>query len=188
MDNHLLDSYINKRHSRFNFRKLVTKVLIVIIILLVSLIYTSFSDENLSNFKKYVFEDSFNFSKINSFYKKLSWKGESKSTAVSKSIDLDTPVPYLEGSSFDVGSLYPVKAISSGIVVFIGEKEGYNKTIIIQGSDGYDIWYGNIENENIKIYDYISKDTIIGDADKKLYIVIQKDGKYIKYEDYQSKV
>ena len=41
----------------------------------------------------------------------------------------------------------------SGIVVFIGEKEGYNNTVIIQRIDGIDEWYGNIENVNVNNVD-----------------------------------
>ena len=39
----------------------------------------------------------------------------------------------------------------SGIVVFIGDKEGYGNTIIVQRIDGIDEWYGGIVNTNLKL-------------------------------------
>lgn len=77
--------------------------------------------------------------------------------------------------------------MASGVVVFSGEKEGYGNTVIIQGIDGADIWYGNLENVSINLYDYIEANTVIGNVvDEYLYLVIKKDNEYIKYEDYQN--
>ena len=35
-------------------------------------------------------------------------------------------------------------------------------TVIIQGVDGVDIWYGNLTNVSVKLYDYVEKDKLIG--------------------------
>ena len=71
-------------------------------------------------------------------------------------------------------------------MVYIGEKEDYGNTVIIQGVDGVDIWYGNLTNVSVKLYDYLEKDKLIGETlDDTLYLVIKKDNEYIKYEDYQ---
>ena len=69
-------------------------------------------------------------------------------------------------------------AQDSGIVTFIGKKEGYNNTIIIQQSNGYYAWYGNV-SESIKIYDYIEKGSVIGSADKEYYYALFKDDKKV---------
>ena len=59
--------------------------------------------------------------------------------------------------------------------------------VIVQGIDGVDIWYGNLENVSVNLYDYIEAETIIGETkDEYLYLVIKKDNEFIKYEDYQS--
>ena len=62
----------------------------------------------------------------------------------------------------------------------------YGNTVIVQSVDGADIWYGNITNVSVKLYDYVEKDKLIGEVNgDKLYLVIKKDNNFIKYEDYQ---
>ena len=78
-----------------------------------------------------------------------------------------------------------VPTLESGIVVFIGEKEGYGSTVIIEQVDGIDVWYSNIKANNIKMYDYIEKGSLIGEVKgKKLYMVFQKDGAFLDYKKY----
>ena len=78
-----------------------------------------------------------------------------------------------------------VPSIESGIVVFMGEKEGYGNTIIIEQVNGVDVYYSNINPSNIKLYDYIEKGKLLGEVkDNKLYMVFQKDGKYLDYKKY----
>ena len=77
-----------------------------------------------------------------------------------------------------------IKSFMSGIVVFMGEKENLGYTIIVQGVDGTDIWYSNITNSTIKLYDYIEKNTVLGEVNKNLFLTILKDNNYIGYEEY----
>ena len=71
----------------------------------------------------------------------------------------------------------------SGIVTFIGEKEGYNNTIIIQQSNGYYAWYGNVQ-EKVKLYDYVEQGEILGTSkDNFYYYVLYKDDKPITHEN-----
>ena len=79
----------------------------------------------------------------------------------------------------------PIKMVKSGIVVFIGNKEEYGNTIIIQGMDGVDYWYSNIENVAVKLYDYVDSTNIIGNGiDNKLYVLFMRDNEVLNYEDY----
>ena len=80
--------------------------------------------------------------------------------------------------------VYNVKMLESGLVVFVGEKDGIRNTIIVQQSNGIDIVYGFINNTDVKVYDYVEKGTIIGTANKELYLAFQKEGKSISYEPY----
>ena len=51
--------------------------------------------------------------------------------------------------------------------------------------NGIDAWYGNIDTTSIKLYDYVEKGSLLGEAkNKKLYLVFQKDGKFLNYQDY----
>jgi hypothetical protein len=188
MQKRLLSEYLNAPNSHKKFSKYLTKIMLVIIILLSSLIYTSLSDSNLKKFKKYVFEDTFNFAKFKKTYLNLKGIKYSQDLPVSKSVDLTSYEKYLDGMVFDVDSIYPVKALTQGIVIFIGQKEGYGNTVIIQGSNGYDIWYGSLENTNVKMYDYVKEGTILGEAHNKLYMLITKDGKFYSYEEYQNQI
>ena len=78
-----------------------------------------------------------------------------------------------------------VPIIESGVVVFIGEKENYGNTIIIEQIDGIDTFYGNVKINNIKLYDYVEKGELLGETkDNTLYLVFQKDGKSLNYKEY----
>ena len=78
-----------------------------------------------------------------------------------------------------------VTSLYDGIVVFIGEKEGLGNTIIVQGSNGVDIWYGNVTNVGVSLYDYINKDTMLGESiDSNLYLVFNKENQFLSYEEY----
>ena len=62
---------------------------------------------------------------------------------------------YYDGYKLIVNNKYLVPIIESGIVVFIGDIDNYGYTIIIEGIDGVDIWYANVENTSLKVYDYV---------------------------------
>lgn len=55
-----------------------------------------------------------------------------------------------------------VKAIDSGLVIFVGNKTSIGKTVVIQHKDGKESWYGNLENVDVKQYDNVKKDQKLG--------------------------
>ena len=70
-----------------------------------------------------------------------------------------------------------VPCLESGIVVYIGNKDDYGQTVIIEQENGIDVFYSNISNDNIKLYDYIEKGEYVGQTKtNKLYLVFQKNG------------
>jgi stage IV sporulation protein FA len=78
-----------------------------------------------------------------------------------------------------------VPVLEDGIVVFMGEKEGYGNTVIVEQVNGVDVYYSNINSNNIKLYDYVEKGKLLGEVkDTKLYLVFQKDGKFLNYKKY----
>ena len=91
---------------------------------------------------------------------------------------------YLDGVKLEVDDNYLVPSLSEGMVVFIGEKDGYGKTIIIEDLDGIYNWYGNIESSSLKLYDYVEKGSLVGEVNKYLYLVFSKGDKYLNYEKY----
>ena len=76
-----------------------------------------------------------------------------------------------------------VNNIKEGIVVFIGEKEGYGSTVIVESS-GVTIWYSNLSNVNVKMYDYVLNGDLIGNVDSNLYLVFIKNVEYASYKEY----
>ena len=166
-----------------------SKILLSIILVLSSVIFIKIDDDNKEWFKGHVLESNFAFMKINEWYHQtfgdiLPSFQENTVAAVSE-ISEGERERYLDGYKFKVLKNTPIKAISSGILVYMGEKEGYKNTFIMQGVDGVDIWYGNIDNTNYKLYDYVEEGEIIGESMDEYYtVVFEKDGKVISYEDY----
>lgn len=57
-----------------------------------------------------------------------------------------------------------VVAMNEGLVEFAGVKEGFGKTIIIQHSDNSETWYGNLDNIDVYLYQYVKKGEKLGEA------------------------
>ena len=182
MDNKLLNDYLDSNHNKKPFiNGFITRLLITIMIVLLSLIYVKNDNNHLNLFKKYVFEDTFKFSSFNTLYNSL--KGNKQEVLpVISNVKYTNKSKYLDGISLQVNDNL-VETFKSGIVVFIGDKDGYANTVIVQGSDGYDIWYSNLEDISVSLYDYINANTIIGQTNK-VYLKILKDGKNINVNEY----
>ena len=174
--------------------RLFTRVLLAIIFVLISVIYVKYSDENLLLYKDQILNQNISFGKINSLYKKYFGAilpleniiNDPTQSVFNEKLNYTNIEEYHEGSKLKVGEFYAIPVIESGLVVFSGEKENYGKTIIIQGVDGVDIWYGNIKNQNVKLYDYVEKGSLLGEVEgETLYLVLQKGKEYIMYENYK---
>lgn len=170
---------------------LISRTLITIIFVLGSIIYTNINSDNKKLYKKYVLENSLSFTKINNLYNDLFGeidflkKPNDNSTPVFNNISYSSIENYKNGVKLNVSTNETISVITSGIVVYIGEKDELGNTIIIQGNDGVDIWYSNITDTDIKVYDYIEKGTILGTSNSnELYLTILKEGKYLNYEEY----
>lgn len=171
------------------FRKLIVRVFLSIIFVLLILIITNISSGAKKFITKNLFETDFKFSSINKLYNKYflslnNEKEEDKTVNSNQNLEYTTIDDYYNGAKLDVNENYTVKLLKSGIVVYVGEKEEYGNTIIIQQSNGVDAWYGNIKDVSIKLYDYVEEGTIIGNVDKTLYLVFQKDGIFKDYNEF----
>ena len=92
---------------------------------------------------------------------------------------------YLNGVKLEVGDNYLVPVINSGLVLYIGQKDGYNNTVIIEGENGVDIWYGNMSNVSLKLYDYVEAGSLLGEVNNNtLYLVYSEDNDFLNVEDY----
>lgn len=176
----------NKKLSKY-----LTKFLLAIIFFLISIIFTNISDKNLLLYKEYVFTESLPFTKIKGWYEDLFGEvlpsDDSTATVFNGKLVYKEIEDYEDGEKLIVSKNSLVNNITSGIVVFSGDKDNYGNTVIVQGIDGVDIWYGNLENVSVNLYDYIEAGSIIGQTkNENLYLVIKKDNEYIKYENYKN--
>lgn len=168
---------------------LIRCVIVFLILFSFAIIYKS--ESNLKEkISPYFFEENISFTKIKKIYDKylgglLPIKKEDNVTEVfNEKLNYNSSSIYYDGVKLSVLENYLVPAIDEGMVVFIGDKENYGSTIIIENLDGVDFWYCNITNTSLKLYDYVEKGNLVGEVSNDLYMVFSKDGKYLNYEEY----
>ena len=177
-------------------KNLISRVLITVIFVLGSIIFTNISEDNKALYQKYVLEDSLEFTKINELYQSVfgdvdiaKKDNNTDSEVVFGDVSYTNIEPFKNGVKLTVGMNETISVITSGIVVFIGEKEDLGNTVIIQGNDGVDIWYSNITDTDISVYDYIEAGSILGSSNSEdIYLTINKDGEFINYEEYKASI
>ena len=170
----------------------ISKILLTIIIFLTGMIIV----KNDVGLKKIIinniYEKNLKFAKFKGLYQKYF----GNILSIDKIIKEETPVfneklsytkknAYKDGVKLLVSKNYMVPVLESGIVIFMGEKEDYGTTVIVEQIDGIDVFYSNINTTNIKMYDYIEKGQLLGEAKTNIiYLAFQKDGKFLDYKTY----
>ncbi len=184
---------LNSSKRRKYFIGLLSRTMVCVLFFLVALISVKTSVEGKSFIYKNLYEKNFFFSDINKLYTKYLGNlnpfkkidEEDVKAVFNEKLMYADSSKYLDGVSLTVAKNYLVPVLKTGIVTFIGEKEGYGNTIILQCDNGLSIWYSNIQNESVKMYDYIDKGKYLGEAkDTKLYLVFKVDGEVVNYKDY----
>ena len=178
-----------KKVSRLS--KFCSRFLVFTIIVLICMIALK-SSYNLRNFiYKNVFQNNIKFAKINELYEKYfgsSLPLTSKTNTLlvsSEKFQYESKEKYKDGVKLKASDNYAIPILNSGIVVFTGEKEGYGKTVIIEGADEVEIWYSNLKEVKVSMYDYLKKGSIIGEANGDNFILVfTKDGKVLDYKKY----
>ena len=134
-----------------------------------------------------VFKDNISFAYLNNLYNKYfgsvlpSYSSEETETVFNEKLTYQSYNSYYDGYKLIVNDKYLVPIIESGIVVFIGDIDNYGYTIIIEGIDGVDIWYANIENTSLKLYDYVKKGNYLGETkNNNLYLVFEKNQELLR--------
>ena len=185
------NKYYNNKKDNKRLKRYITKILISIIFLLVSIIYIKLGSNNKNTYENIFLKNSISFTKVNDWYQKYFGSVipipdiTEEQMVFNDDLSFNNMENYLNGKLISVSNNYMVQALQSGIVVYKGEKEGYNNTIIVQGIDGVDIWYGNLDTSNLNLYDYVKKGDLISNVkDNSLYLVFMKDNNYISYEEY----
>lgn len=178
-----------RKNHVFDINSIISKILLSIIFLLVSIILIN-KNENIRKFyEDKVFNDSLSFIKFNDLYNKyfgsITETYSPDELVFNENIQYTSIADYLNGKELTVTSNYLVPSIGSGIIVYLGNKDDLGNTCIIQGVDGVDIWYSNIDTSNLTLYDYINKGDMLGPTlSDKLYLTLEKDNEFIDYETY----
>ncbi len=180
-----------QKHS--SFLKFISKLLILVIVVLVCLILLKSNADLRNKIYKKVFENNINFTKINEFYQKkfgssLPFKDSKQEEAELVSnikLEYNKKEKYKDGVKLVVSDSYLVPSMDSGLVIFKGEKENYGSTIIVQRADDIEVWYCNLKNINVSLYDYIKKGDYLGEAaGTNIYLAFQKEGKFLDYQKF----
>ena len=173
-------------------RSLILRSLTVIVLFLILAILSKsnpiYKDKIVSN----LYEKNISFTKIKKIYTKYLGgiipleKVENNIVQVfNEELEFQNESIFHDGVKLEVINNYLVPIIEEGMVVFVGEKENYGDVIIIEGIDGVEIWYGNMETSSIKLYDYVEKGAYLGTTkDNILYLVYSKDGQFLDYKEY----
>lgn len=199
MEEELIKSLKKKHHEEKKkpapVSFLFTKILLCFILILSITIYCKLDDANKTYFKTTFMEKSLSFNKVNAWATKYLGKNILTNPVLDseKTVFEEKPVmeytPYLDGIKVPANEEEVILSKSSGIYVFLGEKEGYGNTLIIQGNNGIDIWYGNITNTSGSLYDYIEKGSVIGVSKGEYYtLAFMKDGKFVSYASIQDQI
>lgn len=197
-----IENYLNhKKISKFNpkvqkyLSNLLSKFLLSIIFLMVSIILIK-SNSNIKTFyQEDILTKQINFTKFNDFYTKYfgnilpDYTVPSVPTQMASNTEFDynNGTPYLNGTKLETTENYPVPIITSGIIVFLGEKDSLGPTCIVQGIDGIDIWYSHIDTSSLNLYDYVTEGKILAPTESNyFYLTIDNNGNYLTYDTYKS--
>ena len=158
-----------------SFNKVFTCIIFSLIVLFLCNINSDFKEFVIDK----VLNDTMDFSYINKFSNKITNVFKNSNTKEVFKVN-DECSSYLDGVKCDGENIY---LKDSGIVTYIGEKDGYGNSVVVQQSNGYYALYGNI-TPSIKIYDYVESGTLLGTTTSSYYYVLYKDDKAIKLDEY----
>ena len=152
--------------------------------------------KKINNFDTFIYENIYNrsisFAAINRWYTEkfgnlfpINIFSENAIEVFDEKLIYSNYETYKDGIKLTVEKGYLVPFIDDGIVIFKGYKKDYGNVIIVENSDGVDIWYCNIINDNIGLYEYIKKGDYIGEANNnELILAFFKNGEIEDYKKY----
>ena len=197
-----IENYLNNKKSNEPNNKiyhylsnLLTKFLLSIIFLMLSIILIKSNNNNKTFYQEDILTKQINFTRFNNLYTKYfgnilpDYTVPSVPTQMASNTELDynNGTPYLNGTKLETTEDYPVPIITSGIIVFLGEKDSLGPTCIIQGVDGVDIWYSHIDTSSLNLYDYVTEGKILAPTESNyFYLTIDSNGTYLTYDTYKS--
>lgn len=193
----LLNKKLKKEKEEPPFKKLIftllNQILICAVLFLVALIATK-SKTYKEQIYKYVYSYNLSFAEIEKLYQKhfgeLFPTGEKKEKVdpvTSEKLSYESLEEIENGAKLKVGKQASITAFESGLVLFVGEKDGFGSTLILEQVDGVEAWYVGVDVHELSIYDYVEKSSIIASS-KEDYISVyfKKKGESVDYKNYVS--
>ena len=172
-------------------KSIIYKLLIVIISVFFTTIISNKNFNIKANIYKNIYNNNLSFAKIKKLYNNLIITVIPFQNIINEKEVFNEKISYKELNNYDRGvellleKNYAIPLLSNGIVIYIGEKDNLNKAVIIEDENGIDYIYGNLDKIKVKLYDYVSKGDILGEAkDNKLYLLFQKGDKYLDYKEF----
>ena len=171
--------------------KTVTEIMLSIVLLLIALILSK-NVTMREQIYKYVYLDNLSFKQIELIYQKyfgflVPSQKEEETELVSSEKLIYKEEKELEngGVRLTFNGQQEISALVDGLVLFVGEKEGYGKTLVLEQTDGVEAWYVGMDTSDLKIYDYIKKGEMIGTSQKEyIDLYFKKKGEVVSYQDY----
>lgn len=192
-----VQKYLNKKDNNDKNKKhfslsILNKLLISGIILLTCLCVTKTNSKAKLWINKNVYQTNFSFAKFNKIYEHYFGNvfpipdfNTDTAMVFNEKLVYKSKEDYKDGVRLIVDQNYLVPVLESGIIVFVGNKDNYGNTIIVQQVNGIDLWYVGVENSNYKIYDYVEKGNLLGEAiSNEIYLYYQKAGQFLNYKEY----
>lgn len=172
------EKYVLKK----SIKKRLIKGLYVVLILLSGMILTKKNPELKKMIQENIYEKSLPLMNTRKLYEKYmgTIQKEKKEIPVSTTTNHYQSEATTTGVKLQVKEHDTIENLESGIIVFISPE----KTIIEQ-VDGVSAIYKNVDVKNYKMYDYLEKGDILGEASsKEIMIDFQKEGKVYDYKKY----
>lgn len=155
------------------------------LVLIVAILFRSPSEkaETFQTYVKHTMEQEFQFAAVSDWYQEQFGKplallpakdsGEEDKQEINEENEYALPASgrILEDFgdngqriTIETGKGAGVEAMNEGLVHFVGMKDGFGKTVIVQHADKSETWYGNLDGIDVNLYEYISKGTKVGTA------------------------
>ncbi|MCI8588327.1 MAG: M23 family metallopeptidase [Bacilli bacterium] len=199
-----VEKYLNKQKGkktsedqfRSRFLNFCNRALVSGILLLSVLCIIKMHPESKKEVYKFIYSQNFSFAPFQEWYQKyfgnlfpeeFSPKLPKDQMVFQESFVYQEKKEIENGVRVSVGKGYLMPSLESGLVVFMGNKDGYGETLIIQQMNGVDAWYVGLTPTDLKLYDYVEKGSLLGEVkEKDLDLYFQKEGEFVDYKEYIS--
>jgi stage IV sporulation protein FA len=185
-----VEKYMMRNKNDNGGMKKVNHFLFLVIIILVALIYLKTDGNTKNKISNLLSVNNISFAKINKWYKNnlgniLPFKNEEVKEVFEEKIEYSKLEEYKNGVKLTTKDKYLVPNLNDGMIIFIGKKDDFGNTIVIQSSNEVEYWYSNLDNIDHNLYDYVNKGEYLGEVkNKTLYLNFYKKGEALDYKEY----